>query len=110
MFREDAGAGERPSGPSSAPSDENRRSMVFANRAMTLIKALRLPASPRLYELCYAYGTGEYPSLNLVINDILTRRVAVGGEQIEQIGARYIPSKDQSERFDKVGLRVNKVI
>lgn len=83
---------------------------MFADRAMTLIKALRVPASPRLYELCYAYGTGEYPSLNLVINDLLNRRVAVGGEQIEQIGARYIPSKDHREYFDKVGVDVNKVI
>ena len=110
MFRQDAGAGERQSGASSAPFDELGRSMVFANRAMTLIKTLRLPASPRIYELCYAYGTGEYPSLNLVINDLLTRRVAVAGEQIEQIGARYIPSKDHRERFDKVGSHVNKVI
>jgi diguanylate cyclase len=84
--------------------------MMFADRAMTLIKALRLPVSPRIYELCYAYGTGEYPSLNLVINDLLNRRVAVGGDQIEQIGARYIPSKDHRERFDKVGMQVNKAI
>ncbi len=56
--------------------------MVFADRAMNLIKALRLPVSPRIYELCYAYGTGEYPSLNLAINDLLNRRVAVGGDQI----------------------------
>ena len=84
--------------------------MVFADRAVALIKALKLPASPRIYELCYAYGTGEYPSLNLVINDLLTRRVAIGGEQIEQIGARYIPSKDHRERFDKVGSHVSKVI
>lgn len=84
--------------------------MVFAHRAVGLIKALKLPASPRIYELCYAYGTGEYPSLNLVINDLLTRRVAVGGEQIEQIGARYIPSRDHHERFDKVGVQVDKVI
>jgi diguanylate cyclase len=83
---------------------------VFANRALALIKALKLPASPRIYELCYAYGTGEYPSLNLVINDLLNRRVAVGGEQIEQIGARYVPPRDERERFDKVGSHVNRVI
>jgi diguanylate cyclase len=84
--------------------------MIFTDRAVTLIKALKLPASPRIYELCYAYATGEYPSLNIAINDLLTRRVAVGGDLIEQIGARYIPSKDHRERFDKVGVRVNKVI
>ena len=110
MFREDAGTGERHSVNSSAPADEHRRSMVFADRAVTLIKALKLPASPRIYELCYAYATGEYPSLNIAINDLLNRRVAVGGDLIEQIGARYIPSKDHRERFDKVGVRVNKVI
>ncbi len=110
MFREDAGTGERHSVNSSAPADEHRRSMVFADRAVTLIKALKLPASPRIYELCYAYATGEYPSLNIAINDLLNRRVAVGGDLIKQIGARYIPSKDHRERFDKVGVRVNKVI
>jgi diguanylate cyclase len=110
MFRQEAGAGERRSEASSALPDERGRTAVFANRAIALIKALKLPASPRIYELCYAYGTGEYPSLNLVINDLLNRRVAVRGEQIEQIGARYLPSKDHHERFDKVGQHVNKVI
>jgi diguanylate cyclase len=110
MFRADAGTGERQSITSSAPADEHRRSLAFAERAVTLIKALKLPASPRIYELCYAYATGEYPSLNIAINDLLNRRVAVGGDLIEQIGARYIPSKDHRERFDKVGVRVNKVI
>jgi diguanylate cyclase len=110
MFRADAGTGEQQSITSSAPPDEHRRSMVFADRAVTLIKALKLPASPRIYELCYAYATGEYPSLNIAINDLLTRRVAVGGDLIEQIGARYISPKDHREPFDKVGVRVSKVI
>lgn len=84
--------------------------MVLAHRAMALIKALKLPASPRIYELCYAYATGEYPSLNLVINDLLTRRVTVGDVTIKQIGAKYIPQSDNGERIDNVGSRVNRVI
>ena len=60
----------------------------LAHRAMALIKALKLPATPRIYELSYAYATGEYPSLNLVINDLLTRRGAGGDATKRQIGAK----------------------
>ena len=77
---------------------------------MALIQALRLPATPRIYEFCYAYATGEYPSLNLVINDLLNRRIAVGDATIQQIGARYIPQSHNGERIEQVGVRVKQVI
>src|SRR5258706_11995569 len=109
MLRKDARVGLQPRVPV-VPSGEDDRSMVFAHRAMALIKALKVPATPRIYEFCYAYATGEYPSLNLVVNDLLTRRVAVGDATIKQIGAKYIPQSDNGERVDNVGLRVKQVI
>jgi len=83
---------------------------VLAHRAMALIKALKLPANPRVYEFCYAYATGDYPSLNLVINDLLARRITVGDDTIRQIGAKFIPPSDNGERIDDVGHRVKQVI
>ena len=77
---------------------------------MALIKALKLPATPRVYELCYAYATGEYPSLNTVINDLLNRRIAIGDATIKQIGAKYMPHGQNRERIDQVGTRVKQVI
>ena len=68
MFRKDARIGLKTRAPAT-PSGEHERSAVLAHRAMALIKALKLPADPRIYEFCYAYATGDYPSLNLVINE-----------------------------------------
>ncbi len=108
MFRREVGTGRE--SRSAAQSAEQDRTAIFAHRAMALIKALKLPATPRIYEFCYAYATGEYPSLNLVINDLLSRRVAVGDATIKQIGAKYIPQSQNGERIDHVGLRVKQVI
>jgi diguanylate cyclase len=109
MLRKDARIGQQSRAPA-VPSGEPDRSMVFAHRAVALIKALKLPATPRIYEFCYAYATGDYPSLNLVINDLLTRRIAVGDATIKQIGAKYIRQSDNDERIDNVGVRVKQVI
>jgi diguanylate cyclase len=109
MLRKDAQIGLQPRAPAVLPGDDDR-STVLAHRAMALIKALKLPATPRIYEFCYAYATGDYPSLNLVINDLLTRRIAVGDATITQIGAKYIPRNDNGERIDDVGQRVKQVI
>lgn len=108
MLRRDAGTG-RPSG-TAVPSGERDRSALLAHRAMALIKGLKLPATPRIYEFCYAYASGDYPSLNMVINDMLNRRIAIGDATIRQIGARYIPQSQGDERIDQVGHRVKLVI
>jgi len=77
---------------------------------MALIKGLKLPATPRIYEFCYAYATGDYPSLNMAINDLLNRRIAIGDATIRQIGAKHIPQSHNGEGIDHVGLRVKQVI
>src|SRR6202008_4420094 len=59
----------RPSPGATASSGGQERTALFTHRSMALIKPLKLPATPRIYEFCYAYATGEYPSLNAAIND-----------------------------------------
>ena len=56
-----------------APPDEHKRTMAFAQIALGQIKALRQPASPRHFEIWYNYATGHNPSLNQVINETVSR-------------------------------------
>ena len=46
----------------SIPEDDHERTMAFAEIAFGQIKALRLPASPRHFEIWYIYATGYNPS------------------------------------------------
>ena len=56
------------------PSDEHERTLAFAEIAFQQIRALRLPASPRNFEIWYQYGTGHSPGLNRAINDTLAEK------------------------------------
>ena len=77
MYREGGSSASR-ARAGAAASDEHERTMAVADAAMSQIRALALPATPRNYEIWYAYATGHYPTLNLIINDLLARRVALG--------------------------------
>ena len=48
--------------------------MAFAEIALGQIKALRQAATPRNYEIWYAYATGYNPSLNQKINEMLKEK------------------------------------
>src|SRR5690242_13747553 len=81
-----AGQSARPSGifwqdaeglPMIVRVDEHERTMAFADIALGQIKALRQSATPRNYEIWYAYATGYHPSLNQRINEILKEKSAL---------------------------------
>ena len=55
----------------SGQAEEHERTMAFCEIALGQIKALRQPATPRNYEIWYAYATGYHPSLNQKINETL---------------------------------------
>jgi diguanylate cyclase len=86
--------------------DEHERTMAFAEIAMGQIKALRQPATPRNFEVWYAYATGYHPSLNEAINGILSRRGRLTEADVEQICNTYLSPTRLSERIDNVGSRV----
>jgi diguanylate cyclase len=86
--------------------DEHERTMVFAEIAIGQIKALRQPATPRNFEVWYAYATGYHPSLNEAINGILSRRGRLSDADVEQICNTYLSPTRLSERIDNVGSRV----
>jgi diguanylate cyclase len=88
------------------PKDDHERTMAFAEIAFGQIKALRQPASPRHFEIWYAYATGYNPSLNQMINDILARDGTLSEDNINQIYETYISANRFRDRIDDVGAQV----
>jgi diguanylate cyclase len=88
------------------PKDEHERTMAFAEIAFGQIKALRQPASPRHFEIWYAYATGYNPSLNQTINDILARDGTLSEDDINHIYGSYISANRFTDRIDDVGAQV----
>jgi diguanylate cyclase (GGDEF) domain len=89
-----------------AQADEHERTMAFAEIALDQIKALRQPATPRNYEIWYAYATGYLPSLNQKINETLKEKNALSDADLEEIYATYLSPTRLSERIDTVGNQV----
>jgi diguanylate cyclase len=87
-------------------ADEHERTMAFAEIALGQIKALRQPATPRHYEVWYAYAQGYHPSLNQSINETLARNGTLTEADIDQIYETYVSPIHLSERIDKVGVQV----
>lgn len=86
--------------------DEHERTMAFAEIAMSQIRSLRQPATPRAYELWYGYATGYNPSLNETVNETLSRNGTLTEADIDQIYETFLSPTRFSERIDKVGSQV----
>jgi len=88
------------------PAGEHERTLAFAEIAFGQLKALRQPASPRNYEIWYAYATGYNPSLNQSINETLAQNGTLSEADMEQVYATYISATRFSDKIDTVGSRV----
>jgi diguanylate cyclase len=80
--------------------------MAFAEIAFGQIKALRQPASPRHFEIWYAYATGYHPSLNQMINEMLARDGTLTEANVNRIYDTFISPTRLSDRIDDVGAQV----
>ena len=85
---------------------EHERTMPFAEIALSQIKALRQAATPRNYEIWYAYATGYSPSLNQTLNETLKRNGTLTEADLEQVYASYLSPTRLTEKIDNVGSRV----
>jgi diguanylate cyclase len=88
------------------PSDEHERTLAFAEIALQQIRALRLPASPRNFEIWYQYATGYSPGLNDTINDMLAQKGTLQQSDIERIYDTYLSPGRATDRLDSVGARM----
>jgi diguanylate cyclase len=87
-------------------ADEHERTMAFADIALGQIKALRQPATPRNYEIWYAYATGYHPSLNQQINELLQQNGNLSDVNLDQIYQEYLSPTRLTDRIDTVGSQV----
>jgi diguanylate cyclase len=85
---------------------EHERSLAFADIAMSQIRALRQAATPRNYEIWYAYATGYSPSLNQKINETLAANGQLSDADLDSIYGNYLSPTRLTDRIDKVGSRV----
>jgi diguanylate cyclase len=90
----------------SVPEDDHERTMAFAEIAFGQIKALRLPASPRHFEIWYIYATGYNPSLNQLINETLARNGTLSQADIDHIYETCVSPDRITDRIDDVGSQV----
>ncbi|MCC6775338.1 MAG: GGDEF domain-containing protein [Hyphomicrobiales bacterium] len=86
--------------------DEHERTMAFAQIALGQIKALRQPATPRHFEVWYAYATGHHPLLNQTINELLQRNGTLDESDIERLHESFISTTRFTQRIDHVGSQV----
>jgi len=89
-----------------AQADDHQRTMAYAEIALGQIKALRLPAIPRNYEIWYAYATGYQPSLNQQINETLQQRGTLTDAELEAIYEAFLAPTRLSDRIGNVGTKV----
>ncbi len=87
-------------------ADEHERTMAFSEIALGQIKALRQPATPRNYEIWYAYATGYHPSINQKINETLNQAGVLTEQDMEEIYSSYLSPTRLTERIDNVGSKV----
>jgi diguanylate cyclase len=90
----------------SIPEDDHERTMAFAEIAFGQIKALRLPASPRHFEIWYIYATGYNPALNQLINETLARNGTLTQADIDHIYDTCVSPNRFTDRIDRVGTQV----
>jgi diguanylate cyclase len=88
------------------PSDEHERTFAFAEIALQQIRALRLPATPRNFEVWYQYATGYKPELNRCINDTLAQKGTLGAADIEEIYSTHLSPSRGADRLETVGTRM----
>jgi diguanylate cyclase len=87
-------------------NDEHERTLAFAETALNQIKALKLSAHPRNFEVWYTYATGHNLDLNQAINEFLARKIRLTDRELECIYDKYLSPVRFSERIDEVGGKI----
>jgi diguanylate cyclase len=86
--------------------EDYERAMAFADIALGQMKALRHNATPRNYEIWYAYASGYHPALNQQINATLKAKGSISEADLVQIYEKHLSPSRLTERIDQVGVQV----
>jgi diguanylate cyclase len=87
-------------------TEDYERTMAFADIALGQMKSLRQPATPRNFEIWYAYASGYHPALNQRVNATLKAEGTISEADLTQIYEIYLSPARLTERIDEVGSQV----
>jgi len=87
-------------------AEDYERTIAFADIALGQMKALRQAATPRNYEIWYAYATGYHPALNQQVNAILKTKGTISEADLAHIYENFMSPARLTERIDQVGSMV----
>jgi diguanylate cyclase len=87
-------------------NDEHERTLAIAKTAINQIKALKLSAHPRNFEIWYTYASGHNPGLNQAINDFLAGDAPLTDQELEHIYDKHLSPVRFSERVNEVGGKI----
>src|ERR1700739_2991690 len=93
-----------------APIEEHQRTIAIAEVALRQIKALRLPATPRNFEIWFVYACGRNSFLKATINDISARSGGIPPADLDQIYDSYISVNRLADKTDQLGSRIRSEI
>ncbi len=86
---------------------EYERTLAIAETALSRIKALRLAANPRNFEIWYTYAVGGNEELNKTINETLRKEENITEHELGQIYQQYLSTAHLSEQTDEIGSRIS---
>ena len=85
---------------------EHQRTIAIAEIALRQIKTLRLPATPRNFEIWFVYACGHNSSLTQTINDIMARNGAITTAELDQLYDSYVSVNRLADKTDQLGSRI----
>jgi diguanylate cyclase len=81
-------------------------SYAMADLAISQIRSLELPATPRNFEFWYTYASGVMPELNQIVNDAIGNNRPMGGSDLDELYERFFGTRRKGEQIDELGGRL----
>jgi diguanylate cyclase len=85
---------------------EFERTLALAEAALERIKALRIAATPRNFEIWYTYAAGSNASLNETLNERLSSEGRISEHELGQIYYQHLSTAHISEQTDEIGVKI----
>lgn len=77
------------------------RTVEIGRRAIELMRAYSVAATPRAYEIWYTFVTGLKPQLNESIKALIAEKQMLSGEDIDQLHEHYFAQLDLDHHADR---------
>ena len=87
-------------------SVNERRATEIAAVAIDKIKQWRLPATPKNFELCFAYSSNENPTLVQAVDAIVKSGGGLPSADAHQLYTRFIRATDIGDRINSAGMNL----